>query len=105
MNLGQQRAYDPAIHCHYWHQGVVVSDPVLFAYSLDCSGGGATLHDGAISRLLKDDQLAWAHLNADHPDAAAWLRREVGYQDDFVVNTLLADETRPSILPVGGAFC
>ena len=81
---------------------MVVSDPVLFAYSLDGSGGGATLHDGAISRLLRDDQLAWAHLNADHPDTAAWLRREVGYLDDFVVNALLADETRPRILPAGG---
>ena len=75
--------------------------PVLFAYSLDGSGGGTALHDGAISRLLKDDQLAWAHLNADHPDTAAWLRREVGYLDDFVVNALLADETRPRILTVG----
>ena len=25
-------------------------------------GGGAALHDGAVSRLLKNDQLAWAHL-------------------------------------------
>jgi zinc transporter len=41
------------------------------------------------------------HLNAGHPDTAAWLRREVGYLDDFVVNALLADETRPRILPVG----
>ena len=39
-----------------------MSDPVLSAYSLDGSGGGAALHDGAISRLLKDDQLAWAPL-------------------------------------------
>ena len=78
-----------------------MSDPVLLSYSLDGSGGGAALHDGAVSRLLKDDQLAWAHLNADHPDTAAWLRREVGYLNDFVVNALLADETRPRILPVG----
>ena len=78
-----------------------MSDPVLLSYSLDGLGGGVALHDGAISRLLKDDQLAWAHLNADHPDTAAWLRREVGYLDDFVVNALLADETRPRILPVG----
>jgi len=78
-----------------------VSDPVLLSYSLDRSGGGVALHDGAISRLLKDDQLAWAHLNAEHPDTAAWLRREVGYLNDFVVNALLADETRPRILPIG----
>ena len=70
---------------------MVASDPVLFAYSLDDSGGGAALHDGAISRLLRDDQLAWAHLNADHPDTAVWRRLEVGYLDDFVVNALLAD--------------
>ena len=76
---------------------------ILFylSYSLDDLGGGAALHDGAVSRLLKDDQLAWAHLNADYPDTPAWLQREVGYLNDFVVNALLADETRPSILPVG----
>ena len=51
---------------------------VLLSYSLDGKGGGAALQDGVVSRLLKDDQLAWAHLNADHPDTPAWLRREVG---------------------------
>ena len=78
-----------------------MSDPVLFSYSLDGAGGGAALRDGEVARLLKDDQLAWAHLNADHPDTAKWLRREVGYLNDFVVNALLADETRPRVLPVG----
>ena len=55
---------------------MVVSDPFLFSYSLDGLGGGAALHDGAVSRLLKDDQLTWAHLNADHPHTATWLPRE-----------------------------
>ena len=74
---------------------------VLLSYSLDGKGGGAALQDGVVSRLLKDDQLAWAHLNADHPDTTAWLRHEVGYLDNFVVNALLADETPPRILLVG----
>ena len=78
-----------------------MNDPVLLSYSLDGAGGGVALRDGAVSRLLKDDQLAWAHLNADHPDTTDWLRREVGYLNEFVVNALLADETRPRILPVG----
>ena len=39
-------------------------DPVLLSYSLDGSGGGVALNDGAVSRLLNDDQLAGAHLNA-----------------------------------------
>ena len=78
-----------------------MSDPVLFSYSLDGLGGGAALRDGAVSRLLRDDRLAWAHLNAEHPETAIWLRREVGYLDDFIVTALLADETRPRVLPVG----
>ena len=64
-----------------------MSKPVLSSYSLDGSGGLALL-DGLVSRLSK-----WAHLYADHTDASAWLRREAGYLDDFVVNALLADET------------
>ena len=78
-----------------------MSDPALLSYSLDGPGSGAALPDGAVSRLLKDDQLAWAHLNADHPDTVVWLCREVGCSDDFIVNALLADEMRPRILPVG----
>ena len=41
------------------------------------------------------------HLNADHPDASAWLRREVCYLNDFVVNLLLADEVWLRFSPVG----
>ena len=41
-------------------------------------------------------------MNADHLETFAWLRREVGYSNDFVVNVLLADETEPRISPVGG---
>ena len=78
-----------------------MGDPVLFAYSLNQAGGGAALHDGEVARLLKDDQLAWAHLNADHPETAKWLRHEVTYLNDFVVNALLADETRPRVVSMG----
>ena len=40
------------------------------------------------------------HLNADHPNTSAWLRREVGYLEDSVVNALLAVEKWPRISPV-----
>ena len=49
---------------------------------------------------FRDHQLAWVRLNADHPYTSAWLRREVGYLNDFVVDALLADEMRPRIAPV-----
>ena len=50
---------------------------------------------------FNDDQLARAHLNAGHPDTSAWLRHEVDYLNDFVVNASLADETRPRFSSVG----
>ena len=59
------------------------------------------MHDGAVSRLLENHQLVWAHLNADHPDTPAWLQCEVGYLNYFVVNTLLSDKTRPRTLQLG----
>ena len=49
---------------------------------------------------FRDNQLAWAHLNADHPNTSALLRREAGYLNDFVVSALLVDEMWPRIFPV-----
>ena len=40
-------------------------------------------------------------LNADPPYTSAWLRREVGYLNNFVVDALPADEMRPGISSVG----
>ena len=71
MSLGQQHAYYAPTHSHCWHQGVVESDPVLLSYLLYGLAGGTAPRDRDVSRLLRDDQLAWAHLNVDHPDTSA----------------------------------
>ena len=67
-------------------------DPFLLSYFLYGLAGGTALRDRADSRLLKDDQLAWANLNADHPYTTAWLRRKIGYLIEFAVNPLFASE-------------
>ena len=78
-----------------------MSSHILLAYEFDGKGGGIPLSGDAISREIKDENLAWAHLDLNHPDTKKWLDREISYLDPFVVDALLADETRPRIAEIG----
>lgn len=71
------------------------------AFSVDGDGHGASLAGGDVSLLLKDDQLAWAHLDAGNPATKGWLEREIAYLDELVIRALLAEETRPRLLRIG----
>lgn len=77
-----------------------MSSPVLFAYSIDGDGKGASIIEPNVGHLLRGDRLAWAHLDANHPGTKTWLTREIGYLDDFVITALLAEETRPRLVRV-----
>lgn len=44
---------------------------------------------------MQSDTLAWVHLRAQHPDAAAWIVQTLSYLDPNAVEALLAEETRP----------
>lgn len=74
------------------------SKSILIAWEFDGHGGGKSLEGGSISKELKADTLAWVHLNACHADTRNWLKKEVNYLDDLILDALLADETRPRIL-------
>lgn len=78
-----------------------MSSPILLAYDFDGEGGGQSVSDKVISRELKKENLAWVHLDLAHPDTKPWLDREISYLDPFVVDALLADETRPRIAEIG----
>lgn len=78
-----------------------MSSPILLAYDFDGEGGGKSVSDKAIARELKKKNLAWVHLDLNHPDTKEWLDREISYLDPFVVDALLADETRPRIAEIG----
>ncbi len=68
---------------------------ILFAYGFNGAGGGERLNDTEASRLIKDDQLAWVHLDGSLATTREWLERELDYLDPFIIEALLADETRP----------
>ena len=78
-----------------------MSKHVLLAYRFDGKGGGDAIASDTISEQVKDDQLAWLHLDANHPETRTWLENEISYLDPFVVEALLVEETRPRMSQIG----
>jgi zinc transporter len=50
---------------------------------------------------LRDERLAWAHLDGTHPQAQRWIREELDYLDPQAVEALLDVDTRPRMSVVG----
>ena len=73
---------------------------ILRAYGFDGQGLGKKLIGDEIGRELKDDRLAWVHLDANHPDTHDWLENEISYLDPFIIEALLAEETRPRMTQI-----
>ncbi|WP_020592251.1 zinc transporter ZntB [Kiloniella laminariae] len=73
---------------------------IHLAYGFDGKGGAEALEGAAISQLIKDERLAWVHMDANHPDTKKWLETEADYLDPFIIDALLAEETRPRMTPV-----
>ncbi len=78
-----------------------MSKAILFAYEFDGKGNGTPLFDDDISAQIRGKELAWVHLDALHGDAFDWLKNEVSYLDPYIVNALLAEETRPRVTEIG----
>jgi zinc transporter len=77
-----------------------MSDSILFAYSLDGKGGGERLHEEAVSEHIKNQTLAWVHLDASADETKSWLETELAYLDPFIIHALMEDETRPRMVQV-----
>ena len=70
---------------------------VIFSYELDRLGSGNELFDTDIPVFLKDDRLAWVHLDLNEDSVADWLKTNVNYLGDALISALLAEETRPRV--------
>ena len=73
---------------------------ILHGYDFDGSGSAKKLDGDEAGRALKDDSLAWVHLWADHPDIKPWLEQSVDYLDPYIIEALLAEETRPRMTQI-----
>jgi len=72
-----------------------MAEPVLYALGFDGSGGGQQLAGDDITDWLRDDRLAWVHLDADNSGTRQWLQSNLDYLDPTVFEMLLAHDTRP----------
>jgi len=79
---------------------VAEEDGLLFACRLDGRGGAALL-DWAAVEAAEGDAPIWVHLSRESPRSRRWLQGLIALPRG-VVDTLLAEETRPRVLPVPG---
>lgn len=79
-------------------------NPILFAYEIKKDGHGVRIDGETISKTVKSKKLGWVHLNAMDNGARPWLNDHVSYLDDGILDSLLADETRPRISEIGNGL-
>lgn len=80
------------------------TEAVVFAWTLDERGGGRRLDLSEAAEELRNAGLSWVHLQGGTTAARDWLKREVSYLDDIILDALLADETRPRSLEYKGGM-
>lgn len=81
-----------------------MSESVLFSYKLNGNGQGTRIDGTDIVETIKSTTLGWVHLDAQHHDARSWLNDNIPYLDDGILDSLLADETRPRISEIGNGL-
>jgi zinc transporter len=74
---------------------------ILFAYNLDGTRKCCPVDTHTLTHEIANSGLTWVHLDLNHPDTRQWLEKEIAYLDPFIIDALLADETRPRITPIG----
>jgi len=81
----------------------VQEDGLVASYLFDGKGGGKQMEWGHIGNWRPDQGVLWVHLNRDSPDSHQWLRDQSGL-DGLVVESLLAESTRPRCVQVGSGI-
>jgi len=74
------------------------NNPIHFANELVGDGTGVNVSNDIVPEKIKSEALTWVHLDADQNETEAWLKKEVDYLDQIIIDALLADETRPRML-------
>jgi zinc transporter len=72
-------------------------DYIISAYSFDGRGGGKRLSGADVAASVEAEELAWVHMDARAPETRQWLKENVSYLDESILDALLAEETRPRV--------
>lgn len=73
------------------------SSHIIFAYNFDSAGNSSKPKVEEVAAELKNEGLAWVHLDANSKTTKTWLEKEVSYLDHLIIDALTAEQTRPRI--------
>jgi len=76
-----------------------MSDTFICAYALNGDGSGTGLTEEALRSAGAEGKPAWVHLSARSASARQWLAQDAELPDSTLVDALLAEDTRPRMLP------
>lgn len=71
---------------------------ILFSFAFDREGKAQKLSNEKVAEELRNEGLAWVHLDANQKSTKKWLEREVSYLDHLIIDALVAEEARPRII-------
>ena len=76
-----------------------MSDTFICAYARNGDGSGTGLTEEALRSAGAESKPAWVHLSARSASARQWLAQDAELPDSTLVDALLAEDTRPRMLP------
>lgn len=71
---------------------------IFASYAFSADGTAHRLRNEEVAQELKNEGLAWVHLDGNSKQSKKWLEREVSYLDHLIIDALFAEETRPRII-------
>jgi len=71
---------------------------IFLACAFNEDGLAHKLKNEEVAQELKNEGLAWVHLDGNSKQSKKWLEREVSYLDHLIIDALFAEETRPRII-------
>lgn len=71
---------------------------IIFSYAFNKEGKAHKLDNQQVAEELKNEGLAWVHLDGSDKDTKIWMQKEVSYLDHLIIDALLEDEIRPRVI-------
>ncbi|SLN18943.1 Zinc transport protein ZntB [Aquimixticola soesokkakensis] len=75
--------------------------PILHAHDLNGPHPGKPLDEPQAIEALRDDSLAWVHLDGTNHVAPEWIATHLDYLDPQAIEALTEEETRPRVTILG----
>lgn len=73
---------------------------ILLSFFLNDNSYGKPLNLLGLNKAISSNDLTWVHIDGNNPQSKKWLEEEISEFDPFIVEELIADETRPRLIEI-----